>query len=137
MVSATEGPRPSERSDSGVTGDQQSTGGGITAGGVYERASEDRPMTSEQLDIEALVLRTAEGTYYAIPRRLLEQCRVPDAAVALLEERLGQVDEVKGYNLSPVIDYPGVYLTEIPGAVHPIAGVPTTGGRVTRWTRWP
>ena len=94
-------------------------------------------MTNEQLDIEALVLRSAEGTYYAIPRRLLEQCRVPDAAVALLEERLGQVDEVKGYNLSPVIDYPGVYLTEIPGAVHPIAGVPTTGGRVTRWTRWP
>jgi hypothetical protein len=31
MVSATEGPQPSERSDSAVTGDQQSTGGGMRA----------------------------------------------------------------------------------------------------------
>ena len=31
MVPATEGPRPSERSDSAVTGDQQSTGGGVHA----------------------------------------------------------------------------------------------------------
>jgi hypothetical protein len=94
-------------------------------------------MTNDQLDTESLVLRTAEGTYYAIPRRLLEQCRVPDAAVALLEERLGQVDEINGYNLSPVVDYPGVYLTEIPSGVQPIPGVATTGGRVARWTRWP
>jgi hypothetical protein len=88
---------------------------------------------------EALIVRDAKGTYYAFPQAVLAQCRVPEDAVAGLEAQFTRDDAVAGYALppgSPVVGHPGVYLDQLPGG-HAIPGVPTVGGGMVRWTRWP
>jgi len=47
----------------------------------------------------ALVLRDADGNYYAIPREILDSCRVPDERRGELEKAAG-VGDVVGFDAS-------------------------------------
>ena len=47
--------------------------------------------------VEALLLRDNQGQYYLISREILQQCRVPEDRVAVLEQQLGS-NEVSGYS---------------------------------------
>ena len=65
--------------------------------------------------------------------------RLRAPGVAHVATALSEDEVVQGYALpagNAVIEYPGVYLAEFaPG--QPILGVPTAGGSLVRWSRWP